>query len=86
MSSLHEVECGFQKHLTPSVALKDSRLRSPLCISASPTSRFFSAGPRLASSSTTKSNQASINSSNLNQDVDPSKSGGICVVIPCMVV
>ena len=72
MSSLYEVGCVFLKYLTPSVALRDSRLRSPLCISASPTSRFFSAGPRSVTSSTVRSNQSSINSSYLNQDVDPS--------------
>ena len=72
----------FLKHLTPSVALRDSRLSSPSYISASPTSRFFSAGPRFVSSSTVRSNQSSINSSYLNQDVDPSESGGFFVVIP----
>ena len=61
----------------PSVALRDSRLWSPLYISASPTSRFFSAGPRSVFSSTGRPNQYSINSSYLNQDVGPSKSGGI---------
>ena len=35
----------FLKYLTPSVALRDSRSSSPLYISASPTSRLFSAGP-----------------------------------------
>ena len=71
----------FQKYLAPQVALRDSWLRSPLCISASLTSRFFS-GPRFVSSSTVRSNQSSINSSYLNQDVDPSKIGGFFVVIP----
>ena len=42
----------FLKYLTPSVALRDSRLSSPLHISASPTSRFFSAARRFVSSST----------------------------------
>ena len=46
MSSFYEV---FLKYLTPSVAHRYFRLRSPLCISASPTSRFFSAGPRCVS-------------------------------------
>ena len=72
----------FLKYFTPSVALRDSGKSSPLYMSASPTSRFFSSGPRFVSSSTVKSNQSSINSSYLNQDVDPSKSGGIFVVIP----
>ena len=70
------------KYLTPSVALRDSRSSSPLYISASPTSRLFSAGPCFVSSSTVRSNQSSINSSYFNQDVGPSKSGGFCVVIP----
>ena len=51
-------------------------------IFSSPTCRFFSAGPRFVSSSTVKSNQSSINSSHSNQNVDRSKSGGICVVDP----
>ena len=72
----------FLKYLTPSVTLRDSRSSSPLYISASPTSRFFSAGPRFVSSSTVRSNQSSINSSYLNQDVDPAKSSGLFVVIP----
>ena len=67
----------FLKYIHPSVALRDSRLRSPSYISASPTSRFFSAGPCFVSSSTARPNQSSINSSYLNQDVGPSKSGGI---------
>ena len=50
--------------------------------SASSTSRFFSAGPRFSASTTGRSNQSSINSSYLNQEVGPSKSGGIFVVIP----
>ena len=49
---------------------------------SSPTSRFFSFGPCFVSSSTVRSNQSSINSSYLNQDVDPSKVVEICVVIP----
>ena len=72
----------FLKYLTPSVALRNSRLTCPLYISASPTSRFFSAGPRFVSSSTVRSNQSSINSSYLNQDVDLSKKDRFCVVIP----
>ena len=73
----------FLKYLTPSVALRDSRLSSLLCISASPISRFFSAGPRFISSSTKVQpifDQLLV--FNLSQDVDPSKSGVICVVIP----
>ena len=69
------------KYLTPSCALRDSRLRSSLCISASPTSLFFTAGPRLLPSSTVRSNQSSISSSHLNQEVTPLNSGGIFVVI-----
>ena len=72
------------KYLTPPVALRDSRSSGPLYLSASPTSRFFSAGPRFVSPSTVRSNRSSINSSCLNQDVDPSKSGGIFVVIPLL--
>ena len=76
-------EVGSQRipvFLTPSVALRGSRLSRPLYISESPTIRFFSAGPRFVSSSTV---QSSINSSELDQDVDPSKkSGGSCVVMP----
>ena len=41
----------------------------------------FSAGPRFSASSTIRSNQSSINSSYLKQDVDPPKKGGIFVVI-----
>ena len=70
------------KYLTPSVALEDSRLSGPLYISASPTSRFFSVGPRIVSSSTVGTNHSSMNSSYLNRVVDPLKSGGIFVVIP----
>ena len=75
MSSLDEGEGlnVFLKYLTPSVALKDSRLRGPLHISASPTSLFFSAGPRFSASCTVRYNQSSINSSYANQDVEPSK-------------
>ena len=72
----------FLKYLTPSSALRDSQLGSPLRISASPTNLFFSAGSRFLASSTVSSNQSSISSSYLNQDVGPSKSGGIFVVIP----
>ena len=79
MSSLYEV--GSQR-IPEMLDLKDSRLSSPLCMSASPTSRFFSAGPRFVSSSTVRPNQSSINSVYLIQDVDPSKRGGIIVVIP----
>ena len=68
------------KYWTPVVVLRDSRL-SPLFISATPTSRFFSACPRFVSSSALKSRQSSINSS-LNFDVDPSKSGGFLFVTP----
>ena len=57
------------KYLTPLAALKGSPSRSPLYISASPTSRFFSVGPRFSASSTVRSNQSSINSSCLNQVV-----------------
>ena len=71
------------KYLTPSSALRDSRLRSPCCVSASPTSLFFSAGPRFPASSTVRSSQSSISSSYLNQEVDPSKSGGIFVRDTC---
>ena len=56
----------FLKYLTPSVALRKARLSSPLYISASPTTRLFSAGPRFVSSSIVRSNQSSINSSYLN--------------------
>ena len=63
----------FLKYLTPSVALRDSRLSSPSYTSASPTSRFFCVGPRFVSSSTVISNQYPINSSYFNQDVDPVK-------------
>ena len=59
------------KYLTPSSALRDSRLRSPLCISASSTSLFFSAGPRFPASSTVRSRQSSISSTYLNQEVGP---------------
>ena len=48
----------FLKYLTPSVALRDSRLSSPLYISASSRSRFFSASPRFVSSSTPRFNQS----------------------------
>ena len=72
----------FLKYIHPSVALRDSRLRSPSYISASPTSRFFSAGPCFVSSSTVRPNQSSINSSYLNQDVGPLKRGGFFVLIP----
>ena len=68
------------KYLTPSSTVRDSRSRSPLYVSASPTSLFFSAGPCV--SSTVRSNQSSINFSFLNQDVDPPKSGQIFVAIP----
>ena len=44
---------------------------------------FLSPCPRFGSSSSTvRSNQSSINSSYLNQDVDKSESGGFFVVIP----
>ena len=72
----------FLKYLTPSVAHRDSRLNSPLYISASPTSRFFIAGPRFVSSSTQRYNQSSTISSYLNQDVDPSKVVEFLIVIP----
>ena len=71
----------FLKYLTPSVALRDSLLSSPLYISASPTSRLFSAGPRFVSSNTVRSNQSSINSSYLNQDVDPLKKKRLAFVL-----
>ena len=64
------------KYLTPSAALRDSWLRSPLYSSASPTSLFFSAGPRFSVSSTVRSNQSSIKCSYLQQVVDPSRRGG----------
>ena len=60
----------------PSAALRSFRSRRPMYISASPTS-LFSAGPRFSGSTTVKSSQSWINFSYLNQDVDPSKSGGI---------
>ena len=44
------------KYLTPSSALRGSWLRSPLYISASPTSLFLSAGPRFPFPSTVRSN------------------------------
>ena len=79
----------FLKCLTPSVALGDSRSNSSLYISASPTSRF-TAGLRFVFSSTVRSNHSSINSSYSNQDVDPSRSGGIfccdstsCCTVKC---
>ena len=74
------------KYLTPSSALRDSRLRSPLCICASPTCLFFSAGLRFPASSTVRSSQSSISSSYLNQEVDTSKNGGDFVVIPLAAV
>ena len=47
------MKCGLNVFpMTPSVALIDSQLSSLLYIFASPTSRFFSAGPRFVSSST----------------------------------
>ena len=61
---------------------RESRSRSPLCISASPTSLFLSARARLLASSTVRSSQSSICSSYLNPEVYPLKSGGIFVVIP----
>ena len=78
----------FLKYLTPSVALRDSRLSSPLYISASPTSRLFSACPRFVSSNTVRSNQSSINSSYLNQDVDPLKKWWNCCrdSTPCCIL
>ena len=74
------------KYLTPSSALRGSWLKSPLCISASPTSLFLSAGPRFPFPSTVRSNLSALSSSYRNQDVDPSKSGGIFVVIPLSAV
>ena len=70
------------KYLTPSSALRDSRLRSPLCISPSPTSLFFSAGPRFPASTTVRSSQSSIS----YQEVDPSNGVGMFVVIPLAAV
>ena len=70
------------KYLTPSAVFRCSQSTSPLNTSASPTSLFFSFGPRFSASSTVRSNQSSINSSYLNQNVDPSKRDGIFVVIP----
>ena len=74
------------KYLTPSSALRDSRLRSPWNFSAIPTSLCFSAGPRLLTWNTARSSQSSISSSYLNHEVGPSKSGGIFVVIPLAAV
>ena len=74
------------KYLTPSSALRDSRLRSNLYFSAIPTSLCFSAGPRLLTWSTARSSQSSISSSYLKHEVGPSKSGGIFVVIPLAAV
>ena len=51
---------------------------------SSPTSQFFSAGLCFAASSTVRSNQSSINSSYLNQEVDQSKSGGNFVASPLL--
>ena len=75
-----------QKYLTPSSALTDSRLRSPVHIVAAPKSLFFNASPRLLTWSTARSSQSSIGSSYLNKEVDPSKSGWIFVVIQCAAV
>ena len=61
------------KYLTPSAAFRGCGSRSFLCISASPTSLFFSVAPGFSASSTLRSNQSSINSTFLNQDVDPSE-------------
>ena len=46
------------KCLASSAVLRGSRSRSPLYISASPTSLFFSAGPRFSASSTVRYNQS----------------------------
>ena len=70
-----------KEYLSPSAALRGSRSKSPLYISASPTSLFFSAGPRFSASSTVV-DQLLI----LKPNVDPSKIGGIFVVIPLPVV
>ena len=53
----------FLEHLTPSSTLRDSRVRNPSHISAALTNLFFSAGPRLLSSSTLRSSQSSTSSS-----------------------
>ena len=81
-----EVSSVSQQYLTPLAALRYSRLSNPLYGSASTNSLFFRAGPRLSASSTGRSNQSSINSSYSNQDVDPSKRGGILSVILLLAV
>ena len=68
------------KFLTPAATLTDSRSSSPLCNFAFPTNLFFSAGPRFPTSSTVRSNQSSINSSYLHQDVGLPKRSGIFAV------
>ena len=70
--------------MTPPAALRDSQICRPLCRSASPTSLFFSAGPRFSASSTVRSNQSSIISSYLNQDVDPSKRWIAVIPLPAV--
>ena len=82
LSSFDEVVSQSIPEILDSIGCSQRFSFSPLCVSASPTSLFLSAGPLFISSSTVRSNQSSINSSYLNQDVDRSASGGIFVVIP----
>ena len=70
------------KYSTPPSDLRVSRSRTPLYTAASQISLILSAGPRFPASSTVRSNQSSMSSSNLNHEVGPSKSAGFTTLIP----
>ena len=82
ISSMKSCLNVFLKYLTPSAGLRYSRSRRASYKTASPTRPLFSAGPRFPASSTARSSQSSISSSNLNQDIISLKCGGIFAMIP----
>ena len=70
------------KFLTPSSALRDSRLRSPFCISASPTSLFLQYWSSFSCSKHCKIQPIINHLLILEPRSWPSKSGAILAVIP----